>query len=286
MPFRSDATTFAPSGVVTLVTDFGTVDGYAGAMKGVVLAECAGARVVDITHQVPPQDVRAGARALEVAAPWFPPGTIHVAVVDPGVGTARRPLLVSALDQLFLGPDNGLLAVALDAVLPHTPAAVAVIDRLPPAWALSSTFHGRDLFARVAGRLCAGAQPTDFASSWPEAAAAPVRLARPAPERLDDGVGGEVVHVDRFGNLITNVGIELLRQAAEGGAGGEGLVGRVIVEIARRHLPLVATYGEAASGALLACVGSTGCLEVAVRDGSAADSLNVGPGERLRVRAR
>ena len=138
--------------LVTLLSDFGTRDGYVGAMKGVILSRAPRARVVDLTHDIAPQDVRAGARALRQAVPWFPSGTIHVAVVDPGVGTSRRPLLVRSQGQLLVGPDNGLLSLAA-----ATDAEAWVLDR-PELFLdeLSATFHGRDVFASVAGHLAAG----------------------------------------------------------------------------------------------------------------------------------
>lgn len=279
-----------PSGIITLLTDFGTVDGYVGAMKGVLLSEAPAARVVDLTHDIPPQDVAAGAYALETAAPWFPEGTIHVAVVDPGVGSSRRPIAVHAFGQLFLGPDNGLLSAAIGAALPRHGAAVRLLDAIPPEWPLSSTFHGRDLFARVAGRLAAGVPLDEYSN---RVAADPVRLAEPSASVDGDGrrIEGRVVHIDRFGNLVTNVNVEalagVLGEAPAGHHGAaEELAGRVLVEVAGRSAPLLRTYAEAPPEGLLAYVGSARRLEVAVRDGSAMAALGVGRGAPVVARAR
>ena len=237
------------NGIVTLTTDFGTVDGYVGAMKGVILREHPDARVVDITHDVPPQDIIAGAFAVAAAAPWFPPGTVHVAVVDPGVGSARRAIAIAHGGSLYVGPDNGLLTVAA------LEGEGRVIDRIPPTWPVSATFHGRDLFARVAARLAAGASLDDFSTG-------PV-----APLRLVEDPAPHVVHVDRFGNLVTN-----LRDPAF-----------TAVEVAGARAPLRRTYTDVPPAGLVAYVGSSGFVEVAIRDGSAAERLGVGRGAPVRA---
>lgn len=252
-----------PNGIVTLLTDFGTRDGYAAAMKGVILSDYPAARIVELTHEVPPQDVVAGAFAWAQAAPWFPPGTMHVGVVDPGVGTSRHVILVEHGGSLYLAPDNGLISLlpGLDGV------GARIVDRVPPDWAIHATFHGRDLFARVAARLAAGDAPETFSSTRVE----PLRLSLPKPEQVGDDLHGEVIHVDRFGNLVTNL------PAASG-------AGRTI-EIADTQAHYVSTYGAVERGRLLAYAGSAGYLEIAVRDGSAAQLLSAGRGTRLRLHA-
>src|SRR5205085_3759747 len=177
--------------------DFGAGDGYAGAMKGVVLSPAPAAQLVDITHGVPPMDVAAGAAALAQAAPLFPPGTIHIAVVDPGVGGERADILIEAGGSLYIGPDNGVLSLAA-----RPPRRVYRIEasmfRRDP---VSPTFHGRDVFAPTAGRLAGGARPMEagpILDSMVEITRAPTRRAAGIVE-------GEVIHVDGFGNLITSL---------------------------------------------------------------------------------
>ncbi len=249
------------AGVITLLTDFGTQDGYAGAMKGVIHAEHEGARIVDLTHEVAPQDVLGGAFALAQAAPFFPDGTVHVAVVDPGVGSARRAIVARGRGGLFVGPDNGLFTFVAD-------GPAWAIDRVPPEWRIHPTFHGRDLFARVGARLAAGARPEEFSSGT----VAPERLKLPEPVRAGEELVGEVIHVDRFGNLITNL------------SGGE--MGEAAVEIGGIQAVRATTYADVERGRLVAYTGSAGYLEVAVRDGSAANLLSAGRGVRVRVKPK
>ena len=260
---------FSPTGLITLTSDFGTQDGYVGAMKGVVLTACPTAQLVDITHDIDPQDIAGGAFALAQSAPQFPPGTIHVAVVDPGVGGSRRALLVAdeSSGALYLGPDNGLLWLALR----RAPFAAFSIDRIPPDWAISKTFHGRDVFARVAARIAAGAPISAFCSS--DSAVEMQSLGWSEPGEIEGGMTGAVVHVDRFGNLVTNV------------EGGRILARRRChVELAGSHIPLVTTYADVERGSLLAYVGSARYLEIAQRDGSAAQFLGTPSGTPLVVR--
>lgn len=257
----------AGRGLITLVTDFGTRDGYVGAMKGVILGEFPRAQLIDITHHVAAQDVIAGAFAIAQASPHYPPGTVHVGVVDPGVGSDRRAIVVEHRGMLFVGPDNGLFSLATIPVAGESPTVAWTIDRLPPHWTVHPTFHGRDVFARVAARLAAGASPGEFSSGT----APPLRLDLPHPERANGDLLGEVIHVDRFGNLITNLP-------------GEALAAGHPVEIAGSQAVAGTTYADVGKGRLLAYVGSAGYVEVAVRDGSAAQLLGAGRGTRLRLR--
>jgi len=260
------------SRIVTLSSDFGTADGYVGAMKGVIMSGAPGARIVDITHEIRPGDVRGGALALEAAAPFFPPGTIHLVVVDPGVGTLRRGIAVEAGDAILVGPDNGVLSLAAKG-----PRRVFVLDRPERHRSVvSATFHGRDVFAPIVAQLVEGARLRDLGTPAP----AMSDLELPTPSISPQVVGGQVIHGDRFGNLVTNITSAELRGllAAHGAA-------RLEVTIGRRSVgPIVRTYGEARSGALLAVVGSSGRLEIAVRDGSAADRLHYRRGAELFVR--
>jgi S-adenosyl-L-methionine hydrolase (adenosine-forming) len=257
-----------PSGIVTLTTDFGTTDGYAGALKGAILARLPAARLVDLSHDVRPGDVATASHLLARAAPVFPAGTVHVAVVDPGVGSARRGLALRAAGQLFVGPDNGIFEGVLEA-LGEAPVAHELANRSLWAAAVSAVFHGRDVFGPVAAHLAGGGE---LASVGP--ALAPqqlVRLPVPAPSPVPGGLRGEVVHVDRFGNLVTNL-------CVAAGASGS-------VEVAGRTLPLSRTYADVPSGGLVALVGSSGRVEVAVRDGSAAAHLGTGAGLVVILRA-
>lgn len=236
---------------IALLTDFGLADPYVGIMKGVVAGVAPGVPVIDVTHGVPPQDVRVGALFLDAAWPHFPEGTVFVCVVDPGVGTPRRPLVASAAGRLFVGPDNGLLSL-----LPR-----AIYRELAAPWGLptrSRTFHGRDLFAPAAARLAAG---TDFSKAGPVVDDV-VRLSLPEAR---DGAG-EVLWVDGYGNAVTNL------PGADHGH----------VEVAGRTLPIVRAYADVPVGTAVALTGSTGRLEVAVREGSAAAELGIAAGTSVR----
>jgi hypothetical protein len=252
--------------VITLTTDFGTADGYAGVMKGVILSIAPDIRVVDLSHEIAAQDVRAAEYLLSIATPFFPPGSIHLAVVDPGVGTQRRPLLVATQRAHYVGPDNGLFTFALAA----PGAAAFVLDR-PEFWlpSVSRTFHGRDVFAPVAAYLARGTLPHDLGSPIVD----PVLLKVVAPRRQANGpIIGSICHVDRFGNLITNV---------PGAWVGEG---RWYAEIAGRRIGQFGmTYADAAVGELLVLISSAATVEIAARDGNAAAQLGVGVGEVVKL---
>ncbi|MDG2308437.1 MAG: SAM-dependent chlorinase/fluorinase [Candidatus Binatia bacterium] len=264
---------FTPNGIVTLTTDFGTSDGYVGAMKGVLLSHAAGLTVLDVAHEIGPQNVAHGAAVLRTACPWFPTGTVHVAVVDPGVGTERSALVLLAGGHIFVGPDNGLLTLAADALGGATEArridpTGALASVLPES--MSATFHGRDVFAPTGAALASGHLPSTEVGPVHE----PVRLSQPAPTPEAGGFEGSVTHVDRFGNAVTNISATHLpgfpKAAYQASAGGEAV-------------DLVATYAAVTSGAVCALVGSDGFVEIAVRDGSAADQLGLGSGSSIRV---
>lgn len=252
--------------IITLTSDFGLRDGYVAALKGVILSITADALIVDLTHDIEPQNVRQALFVLAQAAPYFPPGAIHVVVVDPGVGTARRPLLVTTPRARYVGPDNGVFSVALS----EAGAQAWELDR-PAYWLprLSRTFHGRDLFAPVAAHLARGIPPEQLGRPIAD----PVRLAWPQPQRHADGhLSGEIIYVDRFGNLISNIPATWL-------AGR-----RWHVQIAGHVAPVVATYGEGPVAALIGLVSSGDTLEIAVRNGNAAQRLGVGIGEAIELR--
>lgn len=244
--------------IITLLTDFGTADGYVGEMKGVLLSAVPDAIIVDITHALAPQDIDAA--RLTLARIWrrFPRGSIHVAVVDPGVGSSRTALAVESDGRLLVGPDNGVLSPAL-----ISPGARVVSLPIPPDAA--PTFHGRDVFAPAAAALARGRSVDSLGTPF---AGAIVRRT-PEPRRLETGqIAGEVILIDRFGNAVTN------------------LVGRrdIVVEIADRQLPLQRTYADVKPGEMLALIGSAGLIEIAVRDGSAADELHLSRGDQVLTR--
>jgi S-adenosyl-L-methionine hydrolase (adenosine-forming) len=240
---------------ITLLTDFGTRDGYVAAMKGVIAGIAADALVEDAGHDLPAGDVTAAAHAL--AAYWllYPAGAIHVVVVDPGVGTARRALAVRAAGRFLVGPDNGCLSPALAT----DPAAevVAIESQLYLRSSVSATFHGRDVFAPAAAHLARGVVLGELGP----AVADPSRLEGRQPRPTARGLIGEVVHIDRFGNLITNI------------PGGALAPGHFIQIAGHGPIPVVRTYGDVATGELVALVGSSGFVEIAVASGDAAARL-------------
>jgi len=252
--------------VITLTTDFGTRDTYAAEMKGVILSIAGDVHVVDITHEVAPHDVLEGALALEAAAPRFPGATIHVAVVDPGVGTARRGLAVAARDQMFVGPDNGLFTPFLDGRGWRAFELAAAEYRLAE---VSPTFHGRDIFAPAAAHLARGLEPARLGPPVDD----PIRLSWPTLRVSEGRIGGAVVHVDRFGNLVTSIRGDAI---ASLGAG-------VNVRVAGKSLPLVRTYDDLGPRGPGALVGSSNRLEIAVNAGSAAKALRAGLGTPVVV---
>jgi S-adenosyl-L-methionine hydrolase (adenosine-forming) len=258
-----------PSPVVTLTTDFGLRDPFVGIMKGVILSICPSARLVDLTHDVQPQDVLGGALALESAVPFFPAGSVHLAVVDPGVGTARRALAIRAGDRYLVGPDNGLLTLALGS------AGWAAVSLTAPGYRLpevSATFHGRDVFAPAAAYLAAGVPIERFGPS----VADPVRLAVPGCHAEGAWLVGEVLDADHFGNLITSIPASRL----------ETLPGRgsAILEVSGQRLGFVDSYAEAREGTAAVIVGSTGRLEIFVKGESARRVLDAERGAGVRVR--
>jgi S-adenosylmethionine hydrolase len=253
--------------MVALLSDFGTADGYVGVMKAIVLGIAPGVPLVDLGHDVPPQDILRGAWLLYTCWSYLPPGSVCLAVVDPGVGTDRRPIAFAAGERLFVGPDNGLFGYVVTASPPT--AAVILDDTRYHIPSPSATFHGRDIFAPCAAHLAAGAPLEALGSPLDPATLVTLNIPRPKPHR--EGFQGHVVHVDRFGNLITDFGPEmapvLLQQP--------GLRLQVAgVEITAQG----ATFADGPTDAPFALVDSSGHLAIAVRDGSAASHLGVGVG--------
>jgi S-adenosylmethionine hydrolase len=256
--------------VIALLSDFGLSDHYVGTMKGVVLGICPEAALVDISHDVPPFDVAAGAWELDAAYRYFPDRTVFLVVVDPGVGSARRPLAVDALGYRFVAPDNGVLSSVLEAA-----PVRRVVELREPRFMradVSRTFEGRDRFAPAAAWLATG---VDIGALGPEVEAVE-RLDRPRARSGEGSIDGEVMRVDRFGNLLTNVDRELFEALARQGT--------VSIEVGgRRVSSTVDTYAGVPTGEPCALVGSSNRLEIAVNRGSAADALGVGRGAAVRI---
>jgi S-adenosylmethionine hydrolase len=260
--------------IVTLTTDFGTTDWYAGAVRGAILSRCARAQIVDITHDVPPHDVSAGAFALTAVCTAFPAGTVHLAVVDPGVGGARRPLVLLAGTHAFVGPDNGLLAHAALRLAGNREAVRAfVLDPLSvigKGGGLSHTFHGRDLFAPVAALLAAGRAPKELGTPCRDWMSLP--FVEPLVQSSRNAVLATVLHVDRFGNAVTN-----LRSAnAVHGALRAFIKGRLIAHQA-------SSYDAVPRGTGLLIAGSAGFIEVAVREGRADEIFGLSRGSTVTI---
>jgi hypothetical protein len=254
---------------ITLTTDFGAADWFVGVMKGVIAGLAPAARVIDLTHGVPAGDVPAGAYALAAGCCHFPKGTIHVAVVDPGVGGPRDAIAVKTADYVFLGPDNGVLSLALarERILQVRRIENAAWFRQP----VSQTFHGRDVFAAVAARLARGEsfhQVGRRTDAW-------ARLAWPQPVKQGPVIRGAVVYVDRFGNLITNI--------------SEKMLGRVPTRwrACLRHrvaVPVAEFYHAVPPGKPVALVSSGGFLEIAVNGGAASRKLRLRRGDAVTLR--
>lgn len=250
--------------IVTLTTDFGDSE-YVGAVKGVIYSICSKARVVDITHGIRKFDVRHAAYVVGAATPYFPPGTIHLVVVDPGVGTERKAVILKTPDYVYVGPDNGCFSFVGD--------VEKIIEIPPPREDVSSTFHGRDVFAPIAAKLACGYDIADFGSEVKSFNK--LRITKP---KIDAGeIRGEVLCIDTFGNVITNINSELLNL-------GYGEVLIVLLKGKEVEVPFLKSYGHGAEGQLLAVTGSSGYLELAVNRGSAAAILGVRGGEELVIK--
>lgn len=251
--------------IITLTTDFGLGGYYVGAIRGVLVSLCPDASIVDITHQVTPFSPLEGSFILSQACPFFPAGSVHLAVIDPGVGGLRKPLVVESNGHFFVGPDNGLFTPFLDDA-----ARIFRIQEPGNGARTSETFHGRDVFAPVAARLARGEDPDTLG----EAAHQAVRLHMPRPRHEPERVVGQVISTDRFGNLITNIHRRDL----------EAFGAKVDVRVGTYRIPRLArTYEDGMLGESLALLGSSGFLEVAVVQGNAGAQLGVGKGERVRV---
>ena len=248
---------------ITFLTDFGTKEGYVAQMKGVVCS-ITDARIVDISHEVSPQNVREGAFLLWTTAPFFPMGTIHVAVVDPGVGTERKGLIITTKKQILVGPDNGILLPTA-----HLLGDFVVYEITNPKYMihpLSRTFHGRDIFAPVAAYIAQGVPFGQIGTQTPHF----VDMQFPLGEHRGDRIVGKILYIDRFGNLLTNIPYDILP-----GDFAQKKISLLSGDHRWDQVPFVASYGYAKQGELLLTVGSNHFLELSMNQGNAAESLGL-----------
>jgi len=258
--------------IITLTTDFGTADWFVGTMKGVILGLQPRARIVDITHEIPAGDIRAGAFALAASHGFFPRGTVHVAIIDPGVGSRRRAIAVQTSNYFFVGPDNGVLSLAL--ARERIKAVHQITNEQLFLCPVSNTFHGRDVFAPIAAKLSkdlplarVGAPLKGFVKlNWPE------------PQRAANSIKGEIAYIDRFGNAITNIGNAALDTLAGGSC--------EIIVSGKRLCAVQPSYQAVPRGNPVAVPGSSGFLELAVNGGSAAKKFKLRLGVAVIARVR
>jgi len=258
--------------LITLTTDFGAGSPYVAQMKGVILSICRDVDLIDISHAIGAQNIREGAVVLADATPRFPPGTIHIAVIDPGVGTSRKIVYAEIGEQRYITPDNGLLSMLASQNEPQLVISLEGDEYWLPG--RSHTFHGRDIMAPVAAHLAAGLSPAKLGPrtntmqllNWPQA------------ETTSHGITGEVLYLDTFGNLITNITSSDVDRIGEAPS--------LVVECGGQQIRgVVSTYGAAMSGEVVALFDSQGRLEIAVVDGNAARDLHLRVGEKVSVKA-
>jgi S-adenosyl-L-methionine hydrolase (adenosine-forming) len=272
---REDRRNFMP--VISMMTDFGLKDGFTGVMKGVIWGIAPDAAIADLSHMIAPQNIREAALILARSVPYFPENSIHVVVVDPGVGTTRRPMAAKIGGQYYVGPDNGTITLLLeraeregwDCEFIHLDKSQFWLDKI------SYVFHGRDIFAPVAAHLANGISLKKLGTPL----LGPVRIALPKPEQTERGWRGEIIHIDHFGNLACNIRIEHIAEALKQKE-------TVTVSLAGTTIQgMVNTFGERQPGDLVALIGSTGNLVVSVVNGSAAARLGIQVGESIEFEA-
>lgn len=255
--------------IITLTTDFGHADPFVGIMKGAILRITPNIHIVDLNHGIPPQDIRAAALTLAASFAYFPQGSIHVAVVDPGVGSERRPIVIHAAGHYFIGPDNGIFGLALKGQ-----ESFFIVHLSNEAYHLqptSRTFHGRDVFAPVAAHLARGVPMAEFGSILKDC----VRLAWPAVERAGKFIVGEVIYIDRFGNLFTNI-----RERDLEGAQGD----RIRIHLKKSEIQgLSESYAAGDKGKYIALINSWGLVEVASYNDNVASRSSSKIGDKVRV---
>lgn len=260
----------APSHIITLMTDFGTNDHYVGVMKGVILNINPQVQITDITHTIPPQDIHGAAFLIDSAYHYFPTGTIHVIVVDPGVGSERRAIVCQTETSYFVCPDNGILTHIL-----HNEDPIHIVAVENPSYFLpqvSNTFHGRDIFAPVAAHLSQGVPIGDLGNPVTH----PVQLPNPSPQITDTAIIGRIVWIDSFGNLVTNISHEILESLARRNSVVIHAGSAVINHLNR-------SYAESASGETLAIIGSSNRLEISINQGNASGILGLKRGDAITI---
>ena len=261
--------------VISLTTDFGIKDGNVGVMKGVIWSISPEARIADLSHMIQPQNIREAALILARSAPYFPEQAIHVVVVDPGVGTARRPMAARIGTQFYVGPDNGTITMLLEKAQQAGWACEFVQLSNPDYWLrdVSFVFHGRDIFSPVAAHLSLGVPFKSLGTAFDD----PVRLELPMPQKTASGWQGEVIHIDHFGNVASNIMVANLAEMLKEKEKITVQAGDVAIE------GLVNTFGEGAVGELIALMGSTGNLILSVVNGSAAERLGIKVGDPVEA---
>ncbi len=266
-----------PNGLITLTTDFGQMDAYVAVLKGVILTINPAARPLDFIHDVEAQKVAQAAYLLHTGYRYFPSGTVHLVVVDPGVGGERKAIALRSPSWAFVAPDNGVLTYVWQALLAeHGRAALELVELTEPRWwlpSISTTFHGRDIFAPVAAHMAAGVALSEFGPALD----APMLLPLPDPILRSEGTWeGRIIHVDHFGNCITNLTHDFIVANQTNGSPTITILDQRIEQICR-------TYGDSPWGTVMALIGSNERLELAVRNGNAARMLGVGVGDALKI---
>jgi len=261
--------------VITLMTDFGIKDGNVGVMKGVIWEICPAAQISDLSHMVQAQNIREAGYILARSVPYFPKGSIHVVVVDPGVGTERRPMAAHIGDWFYVGPDNGTITGSLERAEQEGWQTEFVGLNRSQYWLqnISYVFHGRDIFSPVAAHLANGVPLSELGSYFND----PVRLELPKPEKTDNSWHGQVIHIDHFGNISTNIRIENL---------GDAMKTKENINVRLNEIEIkgmVNTFGERPVGELIALIGSTGNLGIAVVNGNAQQRLGTKVGDKVEV---
>ncbi len=261
--------------IITLMTDFGIKDGNVGVMKGVIWGICPQAQISDLSHVIGAQNVREASLILSRSAPYFPKGTVHIVVVDPGVGTARRPMAAKIGDWFYVGPDNGTITLLLERAEKEGWLCKFVQLEQTKYWFpnVSYVFHGRDIFSPVAAHLANGVPLPDLGTEFAD----PVRLQLPQPQRIENGWRGEIIHIDHFGNIASNIRIENLGNTIQN-------KDKIIVMTDGVQIKgMVNTFGERTEGEVIALLGSTGNLIISVVNGNAATKLGIKVGDGIEV---
>lgn len=266
-----------PTGLVTLTTDFGYRDAYVAMLKGVLLTTNPAVRIFDYTHEIEPQNIAQAAYLLHTGHGYFPKGTVHVVVVDPGVGSQRRAIAFASPEWAVVAPDNGIITYLWqEAIARWGREALELVELTEQRWwrpSVSTTFHGRDIFAPVAAQIAAGVALSEFGPALDE----PVQIPLAQPTQRPDGWWeGRILHVDHFGNCITNLTREFIDAHVTAGNMSVAILDQRIEQLCR-------TYNDGARGTVMALIGSSERLELAVRNGNAAMMLGVGVGDALRV---